>query len=106
MQIKWDIKAQNSFLQISLYIQEKFGTKARRNFVKKVRDVEAMLKDNPSIGKLETLFSDRTTTYRSLVVDKLSKIIYYATEQEIRIALMWDTRQEPEAQASKLKDKD
>ena len=47
---------------------------------------------------------DRTIAYRSVIVNGLSKMVYYIKDDTIRIVAFWDTRQEPEAQAAKLKE--
>jgi len=67
---------------------------------------ESLLLDNPHSGKTDPLFTERTYLYRSVVINGLSKLVYRVDGESIYVVAFWDTRQEPEAQAGKLKDKD
>ena len=41
--------------------------------------------------------------YRSIIVRRLNKIVYYVQGNTIHIAAFWDTRREPKAQAHQTK---
>ncbi len=56
----------------------------------------------PELGKIDPLFAHRKQLYRSIIVRRLNKIVYYIKDDTIRIAAMWDTRREPKAQARKV----
>lgn len=57
----------------------------------------------PEHGKIDPLFAHRKQLYRSIIVRRLNKIVYYIKDDTIRIAAMWDTRREPKAQARKVR---
>ena len=62
------------------------------------KSVEA-LADIPTLGKIDPLFEHRKVTYRSIIVRKLNKVVYYIKGDIIHIAAFWDTRREPKNQA-------
>ena len=41
--------------------------------------------------------------YRSIVVNRLNKIVYWINDDVIEIVDFWDTRREPVAQAKQVK---
>lgn len=51
----------------------------------------------------EHLFAHRKQTYRSLIVRRLNKIVYYVKGDTLHIAAFWDTRREPKSQARQTK---
>lgn len=57
------------------------------------------------VGSMEPLLSNRPMAYRSVVINKLNKMIYYIsnTDDVIYIVDFWDTRCEPNAQAAQVK---
>ncbi len=57
----------------------------------------------PELGKIDPLFAHRKQLYRSIIVRRLNKIVYYIKDDTIRIAAMWDTRREPKVQARKVR---
>ena len=63
-----------------------------------------LLESNPHLGAIEPLMAHRAMTYRSIVVNRLSKIVYRIVEDHIEIADFWDTRREPVAQAAKVEE--
>lgn len=100
----WDPNAKASFRQIARYINSRFVRKARQNYVQEVKDMEGRLKQSPNIGSIDPLFRDRSIAYRSIIINGLSKMVYYVKDDTIRIAAFWDTRQDPTAQASQVKE--
>lgn len=103
MKAKWDPKARSSFHQIAKFIQRRFGSTARRNFIEEVKETENLLKRSPYVGKIDPLFADRPRTYRSVIINGLSKMVYFVEGDLIYIAAFWDTRQEPKKQAEQMK---
>lgn len=84
----------------STYIREQFGAKRRIQFLGEVLKMERTIVRNPNIGPIDPLFSDRTITYRSVIINGLNKMVYYIDDNTIHIAAFWDTRREPRRQAS------
>lgn len=102
MKSKWHPEAKRAMLDVAHYIQAKFGTKARKDFLSKVRNEEDLLRRSPNIGLIDPLFSDRPITYRSVIINGLNKMVYYVEDNTLHIAGFWDTRYEPEQQAAKV----
>ena len=104
MKIHWYSRAENSRDQVGDYIREQFGSRRMNKFLHSVERTVKMLKRHPEIGPIDPLFADRATTYRSVVVDGLSKMVYRYDEDEktIHIVAFWDCRREPELQAEKM----
>ena len=52
---------------------------------------------------MEQAQEGRPFAYRSIVVNRLNKIVYRVVEDRIEIADVWDTRREPQQQADDLR---
>ncbi|MDD6004017.1 MAG: type II toxin-antitoxin system RelE/ParE family toxin [Bacteroidales bacterium] len=102
MKIKWETQARASLQTIVRYINRRFGEKSVKDFVYKVYEQETILLSFPDIGAPDPLFDDRTITYRSVLINGLSKMVYYIKGDTIRIAAFWDCRQDPNNQASQV----
>ena len=98
----WDPKAQRERDAIAKYIFEHFGEQSVVKFRNDVDHAVDMILRFPSIGTIDPLFADRYVTYRSVVVDGLSKMVYRLEEDVIYIAAMWDCRREPQVQAEQV----
>lgn len=85
------------------YIKDEFGRKAEQDFRCKIRDIVRLLRRNPCLGPVEPLLAERPSTYRSVVVGTLNKIVYRVLDDRIEIADLWDCRREPQVQAEKVK---
>lgn len=97
-------KAKQQIRQTAKYILKQFGKRHKDKLLREVRHVRNLIADNPSMGSIEPLLAERVTIYRSLVVNKLNKMIYYIDKDTIFIVDLWDTRREPIAQANQVKD--
>ena len=95
--------AQQQIYKTASYIQREFGKISRRIFMQKVRETKRLLADNPHIGPIEPNLAGLSTTYRSIVVARLNKIIYSIESERIDIVDFWDVRREPEALAAQVK---
>ena len=103
MKVKWTPLAKSAVRDTARYIREQFGLKAKADFMQDVHQTSQFLGLNPNIGKVEPLLVDRSVMYRSIVVNRLNKIVYYIDNDHIEIADFWDTRREPQAQAGQVK---
>lgn len=103
MKSLWHPEAKRAMLDVAHYIQVKFGTKARMEFLSKVRNEENLLRHSPNIGLIDPLFDDRSITYRSVIINGLNKMFFYVEDNTLHIAGFWATRSEPKAQASQVK---
>ena len=57
---------------------------------------------SPNIGKTEPYLENRPIVFRSLVVRKYNKIVYFILDDHIEVAAFWDTRREPVSQAKEV----
>ena len=87
--------------QVADYIRDNFGAKHKILFLQEVRRITGMLKLTPNLGPIDPLFADRPIAYRSIIINGLSKMVYYVKEDTIRIAAFWDVRREPNEQRDK-----
>lgn len=98
MRLVWSENARNSAREVARYIYLDFGEKARQKFLKEIEQTDILLRDNPLLGRIEPLLENCKEQYRSIVVNRLSKIIYYINGEVIEIVALWDTRREPLSQ--------
>lgn len=95
MKVIWSLNAQDQLRQSADYIQNKFGQKARMDFLDDVFHVVPLISSFPNLGKEEPLLEGAPVVYRSLVIGWLNKIIYHINGNTIEIVALWDTRREP-----------
>ena len=89
--------------QTARYIQKEFGKKARVDFRNEIQHIVKLLQENPLLGPDERYLADAPVLYRSIVVNRLNKIVYWINDDVIEIVDFWDTRREPENQAKQTK---
>ena len=97
MRIEWNDNAERQKDCIADYIFERFGYDRMRQYLDEVEHTTKQICDYPNLGSIDPLFSERGNVYRSVIVDRLSKLVYYVKEDTIRIAAFWDCRQEPQS---------
>ena len=100
MKISWESSAKASLRQVARYINSKFGRKARKEFMQRVKTTENQLKRSPGIGQIDPLFEDRPLAYRSVIINGLNKLVYRVDDDTIHIVAFWDTRKEPTDEAA------
>lgn len=103
MKIYWHKRAVTALHQIEDYILREFGEIIRKEFMDEVDQAVLALADMPAKGKIDPLFAHRKQTYRSIIVRRLNKVVYYVKDDTIHIAALWDTRREPKTQANQMK---
>ena len=103
MRIEWTYLADRQRDQVANYIRKQFGAKRMKVFLKEVRSTTKMLSRNPNIGPIDPLFEDRPIAYRYVIINNLSKLVYYIDDDIIYVAAFWDTRREPKKQAEQVK---
>ena len=103
MKVSWSKRASDAVVRTSDYIFSSFGQRTSDEFLQEVQHVSDLLEDNPYLGPPEPLLAHKPKQYRSVVVNRLNKVVYYVNGNSIRIVAFWDTRKEPKAQARKMK---
>ena len=101
--VKWNPRAKDKFSDTALFIKKTFGALVATNFVKEVHQTVRYIRNNPGIGAAERYLEGTSVLYRSIVVQRLNKIIYWVNGDVIEIVDFWDCRREPIAQAAHLK---
>lgn len=102
MRIEWSKKAFKDLQEIENYILVKFGKRTQLAYNQEIRNHLQIFLETPEYGKIDPLFSKHSKTYRSVIIHKLSRLVYYIDGETIHIAAIWDTRREPKSQVSKL----
>lgn len=97
MEIKvfWTETALNNLEDIFEYYKYKASVRVARKLVKGLVKSTLKLQESPQIGTKEELLADRKFEYRFLVVGNY-KIIYWIEDNYIKIATVFDCRQNPE----------
>ena len=95
MRVIWLPQAKSQLRQTASYILKEFGQKVRSEFMQDVQHANMLLSENPNLGSPEPLLADRSIMYRSYVVNRLNKIVYFIKEDHIEVADFWDVRREP-----------
>ena len=103
MRVTWSEEAREAVRETSDYIWSEFGAKAKRKFLQEIGRIGSLLQKNPNLGQFEYYLKDCPEHYRSIVVNRLNKIVYYIHDNCVDIVAFWDTRREPKEQAKEVK---
>ena len=92
MQVVWLDEAKVLFKEAISFGFLAFGEKAVIRFVDEVQRTNERLSVFPRLGKIEPALRGLKREYRSLVVHKNYKVIYYIDDDMVFIASFWSTR--------------
>ena len=95
MTVIWSERAETSLHTVERYISDSFGEKVRKEFMQSAEETAERLAQFPNAGKMEPLLAHRSKAYRSIVINRRSKLVYYVEETRIVIADFWECRREP-----------
>ncbi|MBQ1696441.1 MAG: type II toxin-antitoxin system RelE/ParE family toxin [Bacteroidales bacterium] len=104
MNIIWHKRADAALHDVEDYVLCNFGEKVRQEFMDDVDSSVLALARMPEMGPIDPLFEHRKQTYRSIIVRRLNKVVYYIKGENIHIVAFWDVRREPKNQARRVKD--
>ena len=104
MRFTWDDKAKRGLNQVAEYIKDIFGAKSLKKFQQELVHTTDLRASNPYMCALEPLLWERVRSYRSALINNLSKMVYFVDEEKetIHIVAFWDCRCEPLAQIEHL----
>jgi len=102
MKLIWDNKAMEEFQHVAGYIKRSFGVKRKNVFLREVRHAVEMLVVNPYMGALDPNLSDRSKSYRSILINRLNKMVYYVDDDVLTIIAFWDCRRDDKTQTQHL----
>ena len=89
--IYWTKQADQKFDQILKYLEEEWGDKVTRAFVRKVYDFLDILSEFPEIGTLE----NAERNIRGFVIVKQLSVFYKIKDDTIILLNFFDNRQNP-----------
>jgi plasmid stabilization system protein ParE len=96
MVIRWTTNAQLRVREIYSFYEEK-NIQVARNIINAIYEEVLLLQNFPQLAAKEPFLEEYTKTFRSLVIRKLFKVVYYIDEvnDTIVIVTVWDCRQNP-----------
>lgn len=97
MKYQWRRKAEKQVETAIRYCGKEFGKSCAEKFLKNLDHQVDLLAANPQIGPIEPLLENRRRVYRSLLIHKHYKLLYYIADaaDTLYITALWDTRREP-----------
>jgi plasmid stabilization system protein ParE len=95
MKINWTEKAEERLDEIYAY----YSLKSKKVSMKIVREIKSAvdpLAGFPQMAAIDPLLSDLPKSFRSLIVRRIYKIVYYIDDigEKINIVTVWDCRQD------------
>lgn len=101
MELIWERDAYALWEDTARYIEHEFGYIAMVDFINETSNIEVQLCGNPILGIVEPLLHNKSLEYRSILLSKHNKLIYFVTDR-INIIDIWDTRREPKSLSSNI----
>jgi len=95
MTVIWHPEATLSAAQTAEYIRLRDGETASESFIEAIDEAIETLKAFPESSPEERLFRKNPLHFRSVPIQKLSKIIYRIEGDTIYVVDFWDTRMKP-----------
>lgn len=95
LRVFWTDTARFQLEDIFNYYKDEASIRIARKLVKQIIDRTIQLEKNPNSGTKEPLLSERKFEYRYLIEGNY-KIIYWKQDSYIKIATVFDCRQNPE----------
>ncbi len=94
LRVLWTDTARFQLEDIYDYYKTKASLKVAKKIVTQILDRTTKLESNPTVGQIEELLKERTNSYRYLVEGNY-KILYWIEDNYIKIASVFDCRQNP-----------
>jgi len=106
-QVKWQKRAEGELYRILVKGFLQFGDTTANKFSERVAFINQELTRFPETGFLEPLLKGRKQVYRSYLINKRFKLIYYyvSSSDTVIVADIWDTKREPKNLVSRIKSK-
>jgi len=102
MKILWLELAEEDIESIYQFYAKNKSIKAANKIYNDILDATDSLANFPQMAPIVSDLSDYEEEYRSLVVQKHYKIIYFIEHDSIYIAAVWDARQNPLTNINKI----
>ena len=95
MRVIWNELAEAQLDRSIAFVSDNWGEEMGQRLLRESRRMSRLLASHPRLGHPEPLLTDRPQGYRSIVVGRYNKFIYYISESCIHISAVWDTRRDP-----------
>ena len=97
MVVRWTEFAEDKLKQIFDYYLDVAGYNVAAKIVAKIKNSSDLLKDTPFMAPIEPYLEEYKVVFRSLVVSKIFKVVYFVDEKVgcVVIATIWDCRRAP-----------
>lgn len=105
MVIVWMPEALDIMENIRRYLHQNDAPRAAARLIGQFRRQAGLLEENPNLGSVEPLLAEMPGNYRSLIVRKRYKLIYFIDKETIYIDTIYDCRQSPSRLRQLLKKK-
>lgn len=109
-EVIWRQEAIASRIEILKYGKSKFGEMVARKLNERIEECTARLKVYPDIGFIEATLVGRPILYRSIMVNKRFKLVYFTAtingEECVEIVELWDTYMNPERLKTSIANRD
>ena len=102
MRVEWTAQGNRAFEFIMTCAQQFYSRDLLRKLNTDLKRIERLMADNPQMGSLELQAEGRNYEYRSIVLCKPFKLIYFIEGDCLYIADIWDTRRLPETLVKNL----
>ena len=104
MKIRWLELAEEDLEFIYQFYAKDKSTKIANKLYNDILDAVDSLADFPLMAPVELDLSDDNEEFRSLLVRRCYKVIYFVEDEFIYIAAVWDCRTEPKTNISRTND--
>ncbi|OAV68805.1 Plasmid stabilization system protein [Bacteroidales bacterium Barb6XT] len=106
MVVKWSDPSKRALRSIFSYYCDVAGRKRADKLIAEIKRSAMRLENSPRMATVDPLFERSPRKFRSLVVKKIHKIVYYIDERDncIYIVDVWDCRQDPKKLMGRLSD--
>ncbi|MEX0982557.1 MAG: type II toxin-antitoxin system RelE/ParE family toxin [Bacteroidales bacterium] len=95
VKVLWTETALKNLEDIFEYYKYNASVTTAKRIVQKLAKSSLLIQNSPSLGRKEELLEGRKFEYRFLIVENY-KIIYWSEDGYIKIASVFDSRQNPE----------
>lgn len=75
---------------VLLYGAETYGTAVAKKFLQNITHYNGLLQEFPELGKIEPRPVNQRRQFRSILVHKKYKMIYYISENRVNVIALWN----------------
>lgn len=95
LNVVWSAFSQNEYIKALMHIHDEFGLKAAKELQTSVDRWVKRIANNPEISAPEVFLKNEAHQYRSKIVGKHNKLVYWYDSTTIYISDFWDMRRDP-----------